>query len=121
MLTEVGKIIGEAFKTNLAAGAKATASATRSRDFKAANTLDGNTDTCWMPPDWTTQAELTVTLDGKKTFNVVMFQEQLRLHGQRIAKFAIDAQVDGKWKQIAEGQTVGYKKICRTNPTFTIK
>ncbi len=59
--------------------------------------------------------------DGEKTFNVVMFQEQLRYHGQRIAKFAIDAQVDGKWQQIADGQTVGYKKICRTDDVTTDK
>jgi alpha-L-fucosidase len=113
VLKEVGRILRETFKTNLAAGAKATASATRSRDFKPANALDGNTETCWMPPDGTTQAELTVTLPGRRTFNVVMFQEQIRYHGQRIAKFAVDAQVDGKWQQIAEGQTVGYKRICR--------
>jgi len=122
VLTEVGKILRETFKTNLAAGAKATASATREgRTFRPANALDGNTDTCWMPPEWTTQADLTITLAGKKTFNVIMFQEQIRNHGQRIAKFAIDAQVDGKWQQIAEGQTVGYKKICRTKDTTTNK
>ena len=74
-----------------------------------------------MPPDGTTQAELTVTLDGRKTFNVVMFQEQIRYYGQRIAQFAVDAQVDGQWRQIAEGQTVGYKKICRTEDVTTDK
>ncbi|MHC4567145.1 MAG: alpha-L-fucosidase [Planctomycetota bacterium] len=121
VLTEVGRIIGDTFKTNLAAGAKATASATSSRDFKAANALDGDTDTCWMPPDRTPQADLTITLDGKKTFNVIMFQEQIRSHSQRIAKFAVDAQVGGKWHQIAEGQTVGYKKICRTDEVTTDK
>ncbi len=121
VLTEVGKILRETFKTNLAAGAKATASATRDRTFKAANALDGNTDTCWMPPDWTTQAELTITLPSEKTFNVIVFQEQIRYYGQRIAKFAIDAQTDGKWQQIAEGQTVGYKKICRSEDVTTDK
>jgi alpha-L-fucosidase len=67
-----------------------------------------------MPPDWTTQAELVITLPAQKTFNIVMFQEQIRDYGQRIARFAVDAQVEGKWQQIAEGQTVGYKRICRT-------
>jgi alpha-L-fucosidase len=74
-----------------------------------------------MPPDWTTQAELVITLDGKKTFNRIMFQENIRDFGQRIAKFAVDAQVDGQWKQIAEGQTVGYKKICRAETVTTDK
>ncbi len=121
VLTEVGKILRETFKTNLAAGAKATASATGSRQYRAANALDGNTTTCWMPPDWTTQAELTITLAGEKTFNRIVFQEQIRYHGQRIAKFTIDAQVNGKWKQIAEGQTVGHKRICRTENVTTNK
>jgi len=114
VLTEVGQYLRETFKTDLATGAKATASATRGgREFRAANALDGNTDTCWMPPDWITGAELTITLAGEKTFNVVMFQEQIRGFGQRIAKFAVDVQKDGKWQQVAEDQTVGYKRICR--------
>ena len=66
-----------------------------------------------MPPDWTNQAELTITLASERTFNVIMFQEQIRGFGQRIAKFAVDVQAGGKWQQVAEGQTVGYKRICR--------
>jgi len=121
VLREVGEILRETFKTDLAEGATAAASATRGQGFEPANALDGNTDTCWMPPDWTTRADLVVTLDGKKTFNRIMFQEQIRHHGQRIAKFAIDAHVDGQWTQIAQGQTVGYKKICRTKNVTTDK
>ena len=113
VLTEVGQYLSETFKTNLAAGAAATASATRGPGFEAAKALDGDTDTCWMPPDWTTEAELTITPTGTKTFNVIMFQEQIRDFGQRIAKFAVDVQTGGKWQQVAEGQTVGYKRICR--------
>jgi len=113
VLTEVGQYLSETFKTNLAAGAKATASTTRGKGFEPANVLDGDTDTCWMPPDWTTEADLTITLAGERTFNVIMFQEQIRDFGQRIAKFAVDVQQDGKWQQVAEGQTVGYKRICR--------
>ncbi len=130
VLTEVGEVLRETFKTDLAAGAKATASASRGPGFEAANVLDGDTTTCWMPPDETskirpfldgTQAELTISLAGEKTFNVVVFQEQIRDYGQRIAKFTIDAQVSGQWQQIAEGQTVGYKRICRMPDVTTDK
>jgi alpha-L-fucosidase/beta-glucanase (GH16 family) len=113
VLTEVGRYLSETFKTNLAAGATATASTTRGPGFEAAKALDGDTNTCWMPPDWTTEAELTITPAGTKTFNVIMFQEQICDFGQRIAKFAVDVQTGGKWQQVAEGQTVGYKRICR--------
>jgi alpha-L-fucosidase len=121
VLMEVGKQLRETFKTNLAKNATATGSDVRGAGFEAANALDGDTSTCWMPPDWTTQAELVVTLDGKKTFNCVMFQEQIRDFGQRIAEFAVDAYIDGKWQQIAKGQTVGYKRICRTKDITTNK
>jgi alpha-L-fucosidase len=50
-----------------------------------------------------------------------MLQEQIRYHSQRIAKFAIDAQVNGKWQQIAKGQTVGYKRVCRIPDVTTNK
>jgi alpha-L-fucosidase/beta-glucanase (GH16 family) len=118
VLTEVGQILREAFKTNLAEGATATASASKGMGFEASNALDGDTATCWMPPDWTTQADLIVNLGKPETFDCVMFQEQIRDYGQRIAEFAIDAYIDSAWQQIAEGKTVGYKRICRI-PTVT--
>jgi alpha-L-fucosidase len=114
VLREIGKILRRTFKTNLAEDATATASSSRGTGFEPDNALDGDSITCWMPPDWTTKAELVVTLNGEKTFNRVMFQEQIRDFGQRIARFAVDAYIDGQWRQIAEGQTVGYKRICRT-------
>ena len=86
--------------------------------FEEANALDGDTSTCWMGPDWTTQAELVVTLDGQKRFNRIVFQEQIRDYGQRIAEFAVDVFKNGKWQQVAEGKTVGYKRISRI-PTVT--
>jgi len=118
VLRQIGRILRQAFKTNLAEGATAAASSGRGPAFEAANVLDGDTTTCWMPPDWITQAELVVTLNEEKTFNRVVFQEQIRDFGQRIAKFVVDAEAEGQWRQIAEGQTVGYKRICRT-PTVT--
>ncbi len=121
VLQQVGKILHQTFKTNLAVGATAAASANCGAGFEAANALDGDITMCWMPPDWTTKAELVVTLNGEKTFNRVMFQEQIRDYGQRIARFAVDVYVYGQWRQIAEGQTVGYKKICRTPNVTTDK
>ena len=121
VLQEVGKILTENFKTNLAKGATATASATRAPAFEPQKALDGNAATSWMPPDWTTKAELTITLPKQQTFNRIVIQENITHYGQRIAQFAIDAQVNGNWKQIANGQTIGYKKIAKTEPTTTNK
>ena len=33
-------------------------------------------------------------------------------------QFAVDAYIEGKWQQVAEGKTVGYKRISRI-PTVT--
>ena len=114
VLTEVGQIIRSTFSTDLAKGATAEASHTRGAGFEPQKALDGDTTTCWKPPDGVRQAALTVTLSPPRLFNRVMFQEQIRDYSQRIARFAIDARVNGEWQQIAEGQTVGYKRICRT-------
>ena len=121
VLQEVGQVIRSTFETNLAEEATAAASKTTGPDFNAGNVLDDDPNTCWMTPSGTTQAELIITLNNNKTFNRIMFAEQIRDFGQRIEKFAIDALVDGQWQQIAEGRAVGYKHICRTQTVTTNK
>jgi alpha-L-fucosidase len=51
-----------------------------------------------------------IKFNKPETFNHVVTMEDLRA-GQRIAKYKIEAQVDGKWKPIAEGKTIGHKRI----------
>jgi len=114
VLEEVGQIIKSTFSVNLAQHATAEAPHVQGEGFEAGKAIDGDTTTCWMPPEGTTQAELIVTLPKPQTFNRVVFQEHIQGYSQRIARFAVDARVDGRWTQIAEGQTVGYKRICRT-------
>ncbi len=121
VLQEAGQILCKTFETNLAEGASETASATRGPDFTADKALDGNLKTCWMSTDETTGAELVITLKENKTFNRIMFSEQIMNFGQRIERFAMDALVDGQWKQIADGQTVGYKRICHTSKVTASK
>ena len=36
--------------------------------------------------------------------------------GQRIAAFAIQARVDGTWREIARATTIGYKRLLRIDP-----
>ena len=36
--------------------------------------------------------------------------------GQKIARYVIEAEVDGKWKVISEGQTIGHKRIEHFDP-----
>jgi alpha-L-fucosidase len=42
--------------------------------------------------------------------NRILIQEYIKL-GQRVKAFKVDALVDGAWKQVVEGTTIGYKVI----------
>lgn len=58
----------------------------------------------------------TWTAKVKSPFSMVVLQEDIRL-GQRIRSFKIEADTDGGWKEIAQGTTVGYKRILRVPET----
>ncbi len=50
-----------------------------------------------------------------KTINQVVTMEDLQA-GQKISAYIIEAQVDGNWKTIVEGKTIGHKKIDQFEP-----
>ena len=52
--------------------------------------------------------------DGR--FNVVSLSEDIS-RGQRVAEFAVDALVEGEWKEIAHGTTIGYKRLLKVPVT----
>ncbi|MEU2020877.1 alpha-L-fucosidase [Streptomyces sp. NPDC016469] len=47
---------------------------------------------------------------GPYTFDRVAVREDIR-HGQRVERFAVEAEVDGAWQRIAEGTTIGHERI----------
>ena len=111
------------FGNDLAAGAEAEATAVRggrfSRDFSAMNMLDGDYDSYWTTDDSVTSASVVFTLDGPQTFNRILLQEYIPL-GQRVAGFTVEAAgKDGEWYQIAQGTTIGYKRILLTQGPVT--
>jgi alpha-L-fucosidase len=44
--------------------------------------------------------------------NTILLQEDIR-RGQRVEHFTIEAFYDGEWHNIAEGTTIGYKRLLR--------
>ncbi|MFJ5725362.1 alpha-L-fucosidase [Streptomyces sp. NPDC093149] len=44
------------------------------------------------------------------TFDRVAVREDVR-HGQRVEKFAVEARIGGTWQRIAEGTTIGHRRI----------
>jgi alpha-L-fucosidase len=76
------------------------------------NTLTDYIDTTsWNP---VSKGPYTFELELKPAtvFNVLLLQENICI-GQRIEHFTLEAWTDSSWKQIAEGTTVGYKRLLR--------
>ena len=40
-------------------------------------------------------------------------QEEITSHSERVEKHAVDAWIDGEWKEIAQATNIGYKRILR--------
>lgn len=123
-LVEFKAVLDGIFSTDLAQGAKVTASNTRggkrSRVFNAANVTNNNYDSYWATDDSVLSPTLTMIFDKAVTFNRVMLQEYIPL-GQRVAAFHIDYMDEhGQWQRLAEGTTIGYKRIMLTS-TVTAK
>lgn len=100
------------FSVNLAAGATVSADNVRGNSdrFAAGNVLDGHQATYWATDDGVSKATLALAFEQPTTLDHVVLQEYIEL-GQRIRKFHIDAEVDGVWKPLAEGTSVGWKRI----------
>jgi alpha-L-fucosidase len=63
-----------------------------------------------------TSGSVTLRFAKPTRFERVVLREFIRL-GQRVEAFTIEAEVDGGWRTIAEGTTVGYKRIVSCEPT----
>lgn len=74
--------------------------------------LDGNEATWFQPKRGQTQATVEIDLGEERTFNRVLLQEMIT-GGQRVERWALDGQHNGKWKPIVLGTTIGYKRIDR--------
>ncbi|KAI5865866.1 carbohydrate-binding module family 32 protein [Durotheca rogersii] len=100
----------------LAPGHTVNASSVRSGDaarYGPANALDtSNTDTYWAAEDGETTGWLEVDLGAVHTFDAFVVQEHVAL-GQRVGAYAIDALVDGAYRTLVTGTSMGYKRIDR--------
>lgn len=108
VLKEVGKRIKETYSIDLLEGA----------DGESA-LLDNDPKSYLVLPNQKEGFE--IELDKTITLNRFMIQEEISSHGERVAAFALDAWVDGAWKEIAEGKNIGYKRILRFPEVTTEK
>lgn len=122
------KAVRQAFAVDLARNIKVSASNVRANDkkYQPQNVNDNLQDTYWATDDSVTKASLTFNFKKPVTCNRFLVQEYIQL-GQRVKSFAVEAMIDGSWKEIAAATTIGYKRILRfstittTQLRFTIK
>lgn len=98
-LKEVGRRIAETYGTNLLSEAK---------DAKAVLDADLNTFV-----EVAAGKSLEITTPTPITFNRLVLQEAIAKRSERVENHAVDAWVDGGWKQIAQATNIGYKRILR--------
>jgi alpha-L-fucosidase len=76
------------------------------------NLLTDNNDATSWNPDQNGPYSFELDLKAVSDFNILLVQENIR-SGQRIEHFNLEAWVDNKWIKVAEGTTVGYKRLLR--------
>jgi len=107
--------IDSTFSENIAANAS-IASNSPDKNFSALT--DNNNSTFWTTEKGNTTATIEFKFSKEQKFDCVMLQENFR-NGQRVESFEIQAEIDGKLVRIAEGSTIGYKRLLRFNPIVT--
>ncbi len=111
-LMELRRALDAIYDVDLAAGAEAYADDWRG-EMRAALVVDDDDATYWAARDERTAATLLLDLTEAKAFDRVVLQEPIAL-GQRVRAFRVEARVRKQWKPIAEGTTIGRKRILIT-------
>ena len=113
-LREFTGAVAGVFNANIAAGQTVTSDYPSAR-YPAGHLTDGDWETFWIAPRGAEKSALALQLDRPASFDHIVLQEYIPI-GQRIASFKIMAAVNGDWKEIASGTTIGYKRILRIGP-----
>lgn len=80
--------------------------------YTTANLTDGDIDSFWTVDDGTAQPTAEINLTKSASFNVVRLREAIRF-GQRVDSFGVDAWLDGAWKEIHAGKSIGNQVLIQ--------
>ncbi|GGE20249.1 alpha-L-fucosidase [Sphingobacterium cellulitidis] len=100
VLEEVGERIKSTYSNNLLRNAKIDKSL-----------IDGDLKTKLVLKS--SQVQIEIPLSKKTNLNRFVIQEAIDTNGERIEKLALDAWIDGSWKEISHSTNVGFKRILR--------
>lgn len=116
VLQEFTEIRHTIFSQNLAGNATVRANSVRggqdNLQFAPSSVLEGSIYSYWAPMEGQTSWEMFFDLGHSTSFNVVQLQEPIQL-GQRVIGFHVDILIDELWQTIAEGTTIGYKRLLK--------
>lgn len=100
------------YAEDLAPRAHASASEVRGGDplYGAERVLDDDPATYWAQDDARRAGALELTWAEPCTFDRVRLEEPLFL-GQRVRAFVLEGEVDGAWRELARGTTIGARRI----------
>ncbi|MDZ4830327.1 MAG: alpha-L-fucosidase [Phycisphaerae bacterium] len=113
-LVEFKHLLDVTFARDLAARRPATATDVRGGDatFAASNATDDNAATYWAASDDVRAASVEVALERPEPVNRIEVREAIAL-GQRVERFDVEALVGDTWTKVAEGTTIGPRRILR--------
>ncbi|MCT4142426.1 alpha-L-fucosidase [Elizabethkingia anophelis] len=106
VLSETGKRIKETYSKDLLQGTKGPKQVLDHNDVTY-SLLNNN--------------QLIIETPTPVIFNRIMLQEAVSTHGERVESHAVDAWIDGEWKEIATATNIGYKRILRFSEVTTRK
>ena len=112
-LRALTSIVRATFDVDLARGKPVTASSVRGDDarFGAALVTDGDEHTFWATDDGVTTGSLSIELGAPTVFNRLVAREHIEL-GQRVRAWNVEARVEGTWRRVFEGTTIGHRRIA---------
>lgn len=121
-LIEFRRLLDNTFASDLARSARLVANNVRggSDRFSAGRLTDRRRDSYWSTDDLVHTAEVTARFERVVSVEVVRLREYLPL-GQRVEAFALDAWQEGRWKEIANGTSIGNCRLVRLNHVSTSK
>ncbi len=116
------EVLDREFGRDLAREGWVNANAFRGKDLRygPANLTDDDFETYWATDDDETTGSMEISFDKSQLVKYVMLQEFIKL-GQRVKNFTVEVWKDEKWNQVAEGTTIGYKRILKLEPVETTK
>ena len=74
--------------------------------------LDDDLNTFWSSREDATKASFEIELEKGQKANVLEIAEYIPL-GQRVEAFEVEALLKGRWVKIAEGTTIGWKRLLK--------